>query len=84
MPSHSASVCLSGVAKAWGAFDGDELVGFISGEPGGGYWIETGTSGEQCPVHASCAVCASCACAESAAQCMHHVQCMHRVLLVSA
>jgi len=32
----------TGETTVWGAFSGDELVGFISGEIGGGYWLETG------------------------------------------
>jgi anhydro-N-acetylmuramic acid kinase len=32
----------TGKTKVWGAFDGDKLVGFISGEDGGGYWLQTG------------------------------------------
>eukprot|EP00519_Triparma_laevis_P013394 CAMPEP_0182490054 /NCGR_PEP_ID=MMETSP1321-20130603/34_1 /TAXON_ID=91990 /ORGANISM="Bolidomonas sp., Strain RCC1657" /LENGTH=1079 /DNA_ID=CAMNT_0024692183 /DNA_START=288 /DNA_END=3527 /DNA_ORIENTATION=+ len=33
----------TGETTVWGAFsESDELVGFISGETGGGYWLETG------------------------------------------
>lgn len=32
----------TGETVVWGAFDGDELVGFISGESNSGYWLETG------------------------------------------
>lgn len=32
----------TGETTVWGAFDGDKLAGFITGEVGGGYWIETG------------------------------------------
>jgi len=32
----------TGETTVWGAFDGDELVGMITGEVGGGYWLQTG------------------------------------------
>jgi GNAT superfamily N-acetyltransferase len=32
----------TGETTVWGAFNGDDLVGLISGENGGGYWLETG------------------------------------------
>jgi len=32
----------TGETSVWGAFDGDKLVGFITGEVGGGYWLQTG------------------------------------------
>ena len=31
----------TGETVVWGAFDGDELVGMITGELGGGYWLQT-------------------------------------------
>lgn len=32
----------TGETTVWGAFSDGELVGFISGEDGGGYWLQTG------------------------------------------
>ena len=32
----------TGETVVWGAFQQDELVGFITGEVGGGYWLQTG------------------------------------------
>ena len=30
----------------WAAFDAEKLVGFLTGEVGGGYWLETGDGKE--------------------------------------
>ena len=35
----------TGETVVWGAFDGEHMVGMITGELGGGYWLQTG-SGE--------------------------------------
>lgn len=32
----------TGETVVWGAFDGNDLVGMITGELGGGYWLQTG------------------------------------------
>jgi len=32
----------TGETTVWGAFSGSEMVGLISGEDGGGYWLQTG------------------------------------------
>ena len=32
----------SGETIVWGAFDGEEMVGMITAETGGGYWLQTG------------------------------------------
>jgi len=31
----------------WAGFDGDTMVGFITGERGGGYWMETGATEQE-------------------------------------
>jgi ribosomal protein S18 acetylase RimI-like enzyme len=41
----------TGETMVRGAFSGGELVGFISGECGGGYWSETGAGDNVCFIH---------------------------------
>jgi ribosomal protein S18 acetylase RimI-like enzyme len=36
----------TGETTVWAAFAGDEMAGFISGELGGGYWLQTGAGQE--------------------------------------